>query len=146
MNKSIKNAFIFSSGAIVGFSVCGFIAIKKVVSSKYFKPVIHDMVKDKADHFLYGEDRQKKTAMSYYDGRHVEAIVSSREEAETVLSRMDEIMEEYGIVRVADLYDLIGIDCDYITNLYGWTDISDYFIQRVRLGYEIVVSKPKRIS
>lgn len=146
MNKSIKNAFIFSSGAAVGFSVCGLIAIKKVISSKYFKPVIRDMVKDKVDHFLYGEDRQKKTMMSYHDGHHVEAIVSSREEAETVLSRMDEIMEEYGIVRVSDLYDLIGIDCDYITNLYGWTDISDFFIKRVRLGYEIVVSKPKRIS
>lgn len=146
MNKCIKNALIFSSGAAVGFSAFGLIAIKKVISSKYFKPVIRDVVKDKVDHFLYGEDRQKKTMMSYHDGRHVEAIVSSREEAETVLSRMDEIMEDYGIVRVSDLYDLIGIDCDYITNLYGWTDISDFFIQRVRLGYEIVVSKPKRIS
>ena len=100
MNKSIKNAFVFSSGAVVGFSVCGLIAIKKVVTSKYFKPAILDVVKDKVDHFLYGEDRQKKTMMPYHDGRHVEVIVSSREEAEAVLSRMDEIMEEYGIVRV----------------------------------------------
>ena len=56
MSKYIKNVFIFSSGAMVGFSVCGLIITKKVVSSKYFKPVITDIVVDKIDQFLFGED------------------------------------------------------------------------------------------
>ena len=50
---------------------------------------------------------------------------------------MDEIMEEYGIVRVADLYDLVGITGDYTDNKYGWTNIRSAEVVRVRDGYKI---------
>ena len=64
-------------------------------------------------------------------------VVETRGEAEAVLSRMDEIMEEYEIVRVADLYDLVGITGDYTDNKYGWTNIRNASIVRVRDGYKI---------
>lgn len=64
-------------------------------------------------------------------------VVETRGEAEAVLSRMDEIMEEYEIVRVADLYDLVGITGDYTDNKYGWTNIRNAKIVRVRDGYKI---------
>ena len=50
---------------------------------------------------------------------------------------MDEIMEEYHIVRVADLYDLVGVTGDYTDNNYGWTNIRNAKIVRVRDGYKI---------
>ena len=50
---------------------------------------------------------------------------------------MDEIMEEYGIVRVADLFDLVGITGDYTDNKYGWTNIRSAEVVRVRDGYKI---------
>lgn len=64
-------------------------------------------------------------------------VVDSRGEAEAVLMRMDEIMEEYEQVRVADLYDLVGITGDYTDNKYGWTNIRNADVVRVRDGYKI---------
>ena len=75
-----------------------------------------------------------RTASGYsYD----DIVVETRGEAEAVLSRMDEIMEEYEIVRVADLYDLVGVTGDYTDNKYGWTNIRNAKIVRVRDGYKI---------
>ena len=64
-------------------------------------------------------------------------VLETRGEAEAVLSRMDEIMEEYEIVRVADLYDLVGITGDHTDNKYGWTNIRNAKIVRVRDGWKI---------
>ena len=79
----------------------------------------------------YGSTR---TASGYaYD----DIVVETRGEAEAVLSRMDEIMEEYEQVRVADLYDLVGISGDYTDNKYGWTNIRNARVVRTRDGYKI---------
>lgn len=75
-----------------------------------------------------------RTASGYsYD----DIVVDTRGEAETVLMRMDEIMEEYESVRVADLYDLVGITGQYTDNNYGWTNIRNAEVVRVRDGYKI---------
>ena len=64
-------------------------------------------------------------------------ILDTRGEAEAVLMRLDEIMEEYPFVRVADLYDLVGITGNYTDNNYGWTNIRNAEVVRVRDGYKI---------
>lgn len=85
----------------------------------------------KRDERTYGGTR---TTSGYtYD----DIVVETRGEAEAVLSRMDEIMEEYGTVRVADLYDLVGVTGQYTDNNYGWTNIRNAKIVRVRDGYKI---------
>ena len=63
--------------------------------------------------------------------------MSNRGEAQDVLDRMDELMDTYGLVRVADLYDLVGITGNYTDNKYGWTNIRNAEIVRVRDGYMI---------
>lgn len=82
------------------------------------------------------DDRSSRTrtnsGYSYDD-----IVLDTRGEAEAVLSRMDEIMEEYDIVRVADLYDLVGVTGDYTDNKYGWTNIRNAEVVRVRDGYKI---------
>ena len=83
------------------------------------------------DERSYGTTR---TASGYsYD----DIVVETRGEAESVLTRMDEIMEEYEQVRVADLYDLVGISGDYTDNKYGWTNIRNARVVRTRDGYKI---------
>ena len=83
------------------------------------------------DERSYGSTR---TASGYsYD----DIVVETRGEAESVLARMDEIMEEYEQVRVADLYDLVGISGDYTDNKYGWTNIRNARVVRTRDGYKI---------
>lgn len=75
-----------------------------------------------------------KTSSGYsYD----DIILDTRGEAEAVLMRLDEIMEEYPFVRVADLYDLVGITGNYTDNNYGWTNIRNAEVVRVRDGYKI---------
>ena len=50
---------------------------------------------------------------------------------------MDELIATYGLVSVADLYDLVGIAGSYTDNKYGWTDIRNASVVRVRDGYVI---------
>lgn len=76
-------------------------------------------------------DGRSRTTSGYsYD----DIILETRGEAEAVLSRLDEIMEEYQIVRVADLYDLVGITGEHTDNKYGWTNIRNAEIERLRDG------------
>lgn len=123
------------------------------------KKAISDIVTDGIDMILYGESRRggrrstadKVSYRSYSDysrPREVrsttasrysydEIILDSRGEAEDVLARLDELIDSYGLVRVADLYDLVGITGDYTDNKYGWTSLRTAEVIRVREGYAI---------
>ncbi len=87
---------------------------------------------DKGSSYRVSDNRSSYNSYSYDD-----IILDSRGEAEDVLSRMDELIESYGLVRVADLYDLVGITGSYTDNKYGWTNIRNAEIIRVRDGYMI---------
>lgn len=95
----------------------------------------------------YDKDRQKnsvaRTRVGYdYD----DIILDNRGEAEEVLTRMDELIDEYGLVSVADLYDLVGVTGNYTDNKYGWTDIRSASVVRVRDGYMIKLPKALPIN
>ena len=68
-------------------------------------------------------------------------VLETRGEAEDVLARMDELVEQYGVVSVADLYDLVGITGNYTDNKYGWTNIRNAEPIRVRDGYLLKLPK-----
>ena len=68
-------------------------------------------------------------------------VLETRGEAEDVLSRMDELIDTYGVVSVADLYDLVGISCNYTDNKYGWTNLRNAEPVRVRDGYMLKLPK-----
>ena len=85
---------------------------------------------NKRDNDRFARDSSPSIRYSYDD-----IVLESRGEAEDVITRMEEIIEEYGFVRVADLYDLVGITGDYTDNKYGWTNIRSAEPVRVRNGY-----------
>lgn len=68
-------------------------------------------------------------------------IFEERGEAELVLQKMDEIMEEYHLVRVSDLYDLCDLPAPHTAYRYGWTDIRSAEVVRDRDGYRIKLPK-----
>ena len=72
---------------------------------------------------------------------HDDIILETRGEAEEVLDRMNELIDTYGIVSVADMYDLVGISCNYTDNKYGWTNIRNAEPIRVRDGYMLKLPK-----
>ena len=68
-------------------------------------------------------------------------ILETRGEAEEVLTHMDELLETYGIVSVADLYELVGIIGNYTDNKYGWTNLRSAEPVRVNGGYLLKLPK-----
>ena len=64
-------------------------------------------------------------------------ILSSREEAELVLERMNDIIDTYEVVSVADLNDLVGFPTSYIDNKWGWIYLGDVQVRQIREGYLI---------
>lgn len=69
-------------------------------------------------------------------------ILSTRGDAELVLDRMCEAVKEYGMVSVADLYELVGYPDQFTDHKYGWTSMRNAGISRVRDGYRIDLPKP----
>lgn len=98
------------------------------------------------DYYDRGRDRRDEPTRSRTGYSYDEIIIDSRGEAEEVLNRMDELIETYGIVSVADLYDLVGETCDYTANKYGWTNIRNSEPVRVRDGYILKLPKPLPIK
>lgn len=156
-NNTRKLANIFISEDVS--NVKNYIFLDVIVPA--VKKAIYDLVVGTLDMSLYGErggaKRSTADKVSYKDYNGVsrrdsrsyessrttsgysydDIVLETRGEAEAVLSRMDEIMEEYEIVRVADLYDLVGVSCEHTDNKYGWTNIRNAKIVRVRDGYKI---------
>ena len=115
------------------------------------KKTITDVVKNSIDMFFYGEvsrpnrgNSSRISYSSYYDreprrrrnGLLIDDIVlESRAEAEEVLDRLDEMIEEFGMASVLNLYDLIGVTAPFTADKYGWTDIRNATAVRVRDGY-----------
>lgn len=130
------------------------------------KKAISEVVTSGIDMLLYGETGRsskrgsgnKISYSSYYDrdrrdSRTVsgnrysnrfdidEIILETRAEAEEVLMQMDQLIDNYKMVSVADLYDLVGMSCDYTAQKYGWTNIRNAEVVRVRDGYRLKLPK-----
>lgn len=152
--SKIADEFISEDAKNIKSYVLGEVLIPAV------KKAISDIITNGIDMILYGESkaggrrstadrvsyrnyydrdtRPSRTTTSSYSGySYDEIILNSRTEAEDVLVRMDELMDTYGLVRVADLYDLVGITGNYTDNKYGWTNIRSAEVVRVRDGYMI---------
>lgn len=125
------------------------------------KKAISDIVTNGIDMILYGETgrtRNKSTASKvsyqrYYDKNderrrdysapaarngfdYDELVFPTRGDAEAVLDAMNEIIAQYGVVSIGDLYDLANVSMDnFAANKYGWTDIRGCKTVRVRDGY-----------
>jgi len=93
----------------------------------------------------YSDDRSRRNNYSGPSVTNYEnIIIESRGEAEDVLYRMDELIDEFGLVSVADLYDLVGISGNYTDNRYGWTDILSAKAVPVRDGY--ILKLPRALA
>ena len=134
------------------------------------KKAISDIVTTGIDMILYGEvGRSKKNGMvskvsyrNYYDRKdddyrysgsraragysQDDVMVDTRGEADEILERMDELLATYGVVSIADLYDLAGLTCAYTDNKYGWTSLRNAEVRRVRDKYIIKMPKAMPID
>lgn len=131
------------------------------------KKAISDIVRNGIDLILYGDANRNKSNIvgskvsyrSYYDNPNVgytnslnnqtripertgldydNIILNNRGDAELVLTQMEDIIQQYGMVKVADLYDLIGIsNNNHCAYNYGWTNLSSATYVLTRNGYQL---------
>lgn len=137
------------------------------------KDTITQLIKGSIDMLFYGEVRSGSSSRrnssnasrvsyrDYYDYRNTRRDLTRtstrysydditfeyRQDAEEVLNRMDEIVEQYGVVTVADLFDLAGITGNgYTDQNYGWTSTRSASVERNRHGEFILkLQRPSSI-
>lgn len=125
------------------------------------KKAISDIVTNGVDMILYGEagSNKKRSTVSkisynkmFDDPRssrihsergrtgldYDELIFDSRGDAEAVLSALEDIIAQFGVASVGDLYDLAQVSTtNYAINKYGWSDLRSAEVIRARDGYMI---------
>lgn len=124
------------------------------------KKAISDIVTNGVDMILYGgsggsrkhspaskisynryydrsSDRRDYSASRARNGLDYDDIVfDNRGDAEAVLTAMEDVIDQFGVVSVGDLYDLAEISTtNYAVNKYGWTDIRSANVVHSRDGY-----------
>lgn len=72
-------------------------------------------------------------------------VFISREEAELVLERMHDIIDEYDVVSVADLHELTALPTAHTDNNYGWTSLGYAQVRQTRQGYLLDLPPAEKI-
>lgn len=134
------------------------------------KKAIYDIVTNGIDMFLYGGSGKNRSTSSggskvsyrnYYEQKNNGPIRSSesnrvqtgfeyedvvfltRGDAESAKQQMQDIVGRYGLVTVNDLYEMAMLSAPYTSQKYGWMDVSNVEVMRVRDGY--VLKLPRAV-
>ena len=75
-----------------------------------------------------------------------EVIIETRGEAEEVLDNLQAMMDQYDVVTVMDFYDLVGITGNFTDEKFGWFDLRQAEVRRVREGFIINLPRPVDID
>jgi hypothetical protein len=55
---------------------------------------------------------------------------------------MNEVIDQYGMVTVADMYEMADRSAPYTSNKYGWTSVRSAEVVRAR-GGQYIIKLPK---
>lgn len=81
------------------------------------------------------DDRRSPRERARNSRGYEDVILETRGDAEEALDALRDHIAEYGDVTVADLYDMVGYDersGDYMTRSWGWNDLRDAEVKRLR--------------
>ena len=156
MKINTKDVGMFAGGAIVGTVIGGAVVIYNAVTSKTIGPAIAkaiaeklvDSVIDKPERVSY--KKSNKVSYRSYSYRNskfdTDILFNTYDEAVKVRDALVDIHENYGLITVADLYDLVGIDTNYTANKYGWVNIHTIPIEQDRNGYILKMPRPMPVE
>lgn len=132
------------------------------------KNVISDMISEGVQRMLFGDSgprrnknvRDNRTIVSYnkyYNDRPSrpaysrrarathdfdELVYASRDEADLVIDKLADLIDQYGAASVRDLYDLSGVTAEYTDENWGWYSVGGASARRIRDGYILDLPKP----
>lgn len=137
------------------------------------KNLISDTVTRGIESMLYGGDSRPRSRSSYSDysgysrpkgtrdrpaerrerrsARHAEPerneiIFDTRSDANDVIDRMSDLIDQYGQVSLADLNALIGASSNFIDDNWGWTDMGSFDVRQVRDGFMLTHDEPQSLK
>lgn len=143
--------------------------VKSYIVMDVVIPTIKKAISETVDMILYGGSKgnrarssSKVSYRSYYDDKrddrrdsdyrarsrfdYDDIIFNSRGEAEAVREQMVEVIDQYGFVTVADMYDMADLPAPYTSSKYGWTNIRTAETVRARDGYVLKLPKAMPID
>lgn len=95
----------------------------------------------------YYEDDDRRPEPRYKERPSYDNIVlDNAGDAEAILDALQNVIDEYGSVSILQLFDMLGKDCDYTQDRYGWTDLSNSGVRPVEDGYWLKLPKPRPIK
>lgn len=132
---SLLGIAVFAAGYHIGFRTCKRRLSAIVKDEKFMKEIVSDFLdksdlKDKLDDILVGRSEIKSSMRP-------ELIFPARVDAENLLAGLVDAIVKYGHVTVSDAYGLAGIVSSFKDNHFGWTDLTNASVIRVRTGYKL---------
>lgn len=73
-------------------------------------------------------------------------ILESRGEAEDVLDRLRDLINQYEVATVSDLYDLVGLTGEFTDDKWGWFDLRSASVRAIRGGYLLNLPRTQPIT
>lgn len=170
-----KNLFVFMSGAVVGAGALAGFAGWQMYKALKKNDVLYTAVRSSVDagvkaassefsehgakaivNMVFGWPK-KHNKISYKDhyskGSQTcdfdinQVSFGSRKEAANVLNSLSDILDQYGTVTVADFYDEAGVARPSYSGMdYGWKDIGDAYVVKVRSGWSISLPDPIKLE
>ena len=92
----------------------------------------------KSSRYPWGDSYGTKTPTEY--------LSDDRKEAIEVRDKMLDIVDQHGLVTLAEYYELIGVEAEVSDYLYGWADLSSAMVLPTECGFFIKLPKAKLIE
>lgn len=166
LGKKMSESFLEDDSSNVGRYIIWEVLIPAA------KDTIFDILTNAGRMFLYGENEKPRNISrdrgksyvsysSYYedDRRRERARVNRRasqnfndvifdykEDAEEVLDRLADLVDDYGMATVGDLYDLIGKSSSYTDQKWGWYNLNTARVVRDRDGYSLRLPRTEELD
>lgn len=170
-----KNLFVFVSGAVVGAGALAGFAGWQMYKALKKNDILYTAVRSSVDagvkaassefsehgakaivNMVFGCTK-KHNKVSYWDRYHKfgetcgfgidQVSFGSQKEAANVLHRLADILDQYGTVTVVDFYDEAGIVCTHYSSAhYGWKNLGDAYVAKVRSGWSISLPDPIKLE
>lgn len=93
-------------------------------------------------------EKSHESAFAKYIPRKTEPsyVTLVKSDAEHVLDRLAELIEQYGCATVMDLHEALGMTPEYLDSQWGWTQLTGAGVTKHELGWAIDLPKAQLIE
>lgn len=94
----------------------------------------------------YSSNKQAVSAGATSDFNLDEIFLKTKEDADAVIETLRDVLDEYPVATVADLYEALQITAPSTYSNYGWTDLSSAYSLLTKNGYLLRLPRPRVIK